>query len=83
MSSMALTLLRQLDRLIEQDGVLYCRVYSLNGWEEARVSKYTLAVPTQDQWAATMAQVLVTEWFYKFGVPSRLHSVRGEPSNRC
>lgn len=40
-------------------------------------SKYTLAVPTRDQRAETVAQTLVTEWFYKFGVPSRLHSDQG------
>lgn len=37
-------------------------------------SKYTLAVPTCDQRASTVAQVLVTEWFLKFGVPARIHS---------
>lgn len=36
-------------------------------------SKYTLAVPTQDQQAETMAQALVNEWFYKFGISGRLH----------
>ncbi len=40
-------------------------------------SKYTLAVPTGDQRAETVAQTLVTEWFYRFGVPSRLHSDQG------
>ncbi len=40
-------------------------------------SKYTLAVPTRDQRAATVAQALVTEWFYKFGIPGRLHSDQG------
>lgn len=37
-------------------------------------SKYTVAVPTRDQQAATVAQVLLTEWFFRFGVPSRIHS---------
>ena len=37
-------------------------------------SKYTLAVPTRDQKASTVAQVLVSEWFFKFGVPARIHS---------
>lgn len=37
-------------------------------------SKYTVAVPTQDQRSATVAKVLVSEWFYRFGVPARLHS---------
>ena len=40
-------------------------------------SKYTMAVPTRDQHAATVARVLVSEWFYKFGVPARLHSDQG------
>ncbi len=40
-------------------------------------SKYTLAVPTRDQRAASVAQALVTEWFYKFGIPGRLHSDQG------
>ncbi|XP_042338496.1 uncharacterized protein LOC121939556, partial [Plectropomus leopardus] len=40
-------------------------------------SKYTLAVATCDQRAATVAQVLVTEWFSKFGVPARIHSDQG------
>ncbi|KAL0152304.1 hypothetical protein M9458_052027 [Cirrhinus mrigala] len=40
-------------------------------------SKHTLAVPTRDQRAETVAQALVTEWFYRFGVPCRLHSDQG------
>ncbi|XP_048851412.1 uncharacterized protein LOC125720231 [Brienomyrus brachyistius] len=40
-------------------------------------SKYTLAVPTYDQRASTVAQVLVVEWFSKFGVPARIHSDQG------
>ncbi|KAL7831377.1 hypothetical protein SRHO_G00308800 [Serrasalmus rhombeus] len=40
-------------------------------------SKYTLAIPTRDQRAVTVAQVLVHEWFYKFGVPARIHSDQG------
>ncbi len=39
--------------------------------------KYTLAVPTRDQRAESVAQVLVVEWFYKFSVPSRIHSDQG------
>lgn len=40
-------------------------------------SKYTLAIPTRDQRASTVAQVLVREWFYKMGVPGRVHSDQG------
>lgn len=37
-------------------------------------SKFIVAVPIRDQRASTVVQVLVSEWFYKYGVPSRLHS---------
>ncbi|XP_060780518.1 uncharacterized protein LOC132888512 [Neoarius graeffei] len=40
-------------------------------------SKYTQAVPTRDQRAQTVAQVLLHKWFYRFGVPSRIHSDQG------
>ncbi|TWW54009.1 Retrovirus-related Pol polyprotein from transposon opus [Takifugu flavidus] len=55
---------------------------SRNGFENVLVmtnvfSKFTVAVPTRDQRAVTVAQVLVTEWFYMYGVPSRLHSDQG------
>ena len=55
---------------------------SRNGVENVLImtdvfSKFTVAVPTRDQRASTVAQVLVTEWFYRFGVPSRLHSDQG------
>ncbi|XP_062844567.1 retrovirus-related Pol polyprotein from transposon 412 [Trichomycterus rosablanca] len=40
-------------------------------------SKYSIAVPTRDQRAPTVAQVLITEWFYRFGIPGRLHSDQG------
>ncbi|XP_056314361.1 retrovirus-related Pol polyprotein from transposon 412 [Danio aesculapii] len=40
-------------------------------------TKYTLAIPTRDQRAETVAQVLVAEWFCKFGVPGRIHSDQG------
>ena len=46
-------------------------------------SKYTLAIPTRDQRAATVAQVLVTEWFCKFGVPARIHSDQGRNFESC
>ncbi|KAL2082751.1 hypothetical protein ACEWY4_022569 [Coilia grayii] len=53
-----------------------------NGQENVLVmtdvfSKYTMAIPTRDQRASTVAQVLVAEWFCKFGVPARIHSDQG------
>lgn len=55
---------------------------SRNGMENVLVlidvlTKYTLAVPTRDQRASTVAQVLGNEWFFKFGVLSCLHSDQG------
>ena len=38
-------------------------------------TKYTCAVPTKDQNAATTAKVL--EWFQRYGVPKRIHSDQG------
>jgi len=40
-------------------------------------TKYTIALPTRNQKAATVAKLLVSEWFYKFGIPHRLHSDQG------
>lgn len=55
---------------------------SQNGVENVLVitdvfSKYTVAVPTRDQRAPTVAQVLLKEWFFKFGVPDCIHSDLG------
>uniref|UniRef100_A0A8C6TU90 Gypsy retrotransposon integrase-like protein 1 n=1 Tax=Neogobius melanostomus TaxID=47308 RepID=A0A8C6TU90_9GOBI len=55
---------------------------SQNGMENVLVmtdvfSKYTQAVPTRDQRASTVAKVLVMEWFYRYGVPARIHSDQG------
>lgn len=40
-------------------------------------SKFTQAVATKDQKASTVAKVLVHEFFFRFGVPLRLHSDQG------
>lgn len=40
-------------------------------------TKYTLAIPTRGQGAKTVTQVLVVEWFCKFGVPGHIHSDQG------
>lgn len=40
-------------------------------------SKYTQAIATRDQKSTTVARVLVHEWFYRFGVPVRIHSDQG------
>lgn len=43
-------------------------------------SKYTQAVPTKDQidyHKITVAKTLVESWFYRFGVPKRIHSDQG------
>ncbi|RXN12587.1 Transposon Ty3-I Gag-Pol poly [Labeo rohita] len=86
-------LLRQWNRLTEQEGLLYrpneivaidftILEPSHSGQENVMVmtdvfSKFTVAVPTRDQQAETVARVLVNEWFFKFGVPGRIHSDQG------
>ena len=40
-------------------------------------TKYTVAIPTKDQKATTVAKVLVKEWFLKYGVPNRIQSDQG------
>lgn len=55
---------------------------SHSGYENVLVmtdvfSKFTVAIPTRDQQAETVARGLVEEWFYKFGVPGRIHSDQG------
>lgn len=37
-------------------------------------SKFTIAVPTIDQRATTVAKVLVNEWFCHYGIPNKIHS---------
>jgi transposase InsO family protein len=40
-------------------------------------SKYTIAIPTRNQSAATVAKCLVKNWFLVYGVPKQLHSDQG------
>lgn len=40
-------------------------------------SKFSQAIPTRDQQAITVAQVLVRDWFQRYGVPERIHSDQG------
>ena len=55
---------------------------SSNGYENVLVitdvfTKFSQAIPTKDQKARTVAEVLVKEWFVRYGVPRRLHSDQG------
>ncbi|KAL7833635.1 hypothetical protein AOLI_G00285950 [Acnodon oligacanthus] len=40
-------------------------------------TKYTQAIPTRDQRASMVAQVLIQHWFHLFGVPAQMHSDQG------
>lgn len=46
-------------------------------------SKYTQAIPTRNQNAATVAKVLVNNWFNQFGIPMRIHSDQGAEFQKC
>lgn len=41
-------------------------------------SKCTLAFPTKDQKASTIAKVLVEEVFYDYDIPERIHTDQGK-----
>ena len=50
-----------------------------NGMENVLVmtdvcSKFTVAVPTRNQTAQTVAKAVVQEWFFRYGVPCWIHS---------
>ena len=45
-------------------------------------TKFTEGIPTRDQKATTVAQVLVKEWIVRFGVPKRIHSDHSLPRSR-
>lgn len=55
---------------------------AMDWWENVLImtdvfSKYMQAVPTKDQSAIMVARTLVESWFYRFGVPKRIHSDQG------
>jgi hypothetical protein len=41
-------------------------------------SKFTIAIPTKDQKAKTVAKTVTKEWFLKYGIPARIHSDQGK-----
>lgn len=42
-----------------------------------RVTKYTMAIPTKNHKASTVAKHLANEWLYKINIAGRLHSDQG------
>ncbi|KAJ8014308.1 hypothetical protein DPEC_G00038900 [Dallia pectoralis] len=50
---------------------------SLTAGISAGNAGFTVAVPTKDQRATTIAKVVVKEWIQRYGVPRQLHSDRG------
>lgn len=61
---------------------------STSGFENVLVmtdvfSKLTIAVPTKDQTAKTVAKVFVQEWIQRYGCPQRIHSDLGRSFENC